>query len=154
MRFTLASSPDLSYNQPVLLLWACVSQPQVHNYSLTVDHSMAELSIGVMVTCFPTLPGIMQRRRKKASASIVNGSARSHRVKPSPYDASVDGDYFELREGPRPGPRVRMPQNAITNDISGGTEIGDSIFERGITRDHFTMPHGILKITRIEQSNV
>lgn len=133
-------------------------------YQLTLtDSRTAELATGMMVICLPTLPGILQRRTKKPSPSIVNGSAKSRNIKSHPRHGLgstdtdmmfMESDYFELREGWPNGSHVRVPQNALINEIRGGEEDGCTPGELGSTRDNHTPSNGIRKMVNIEQSHV
>lgn len=116
-----------------------------------------------MVICLPTLPGILQRRTKKPSLSIVNGSAKSRNINPHSRHGLrstdtdmmfMDSDYFELREGWPNGAHGRVPQNALINEIRGGKEDGCTPGELESTRDNHTPSNGIRKMVNIEQSQV
>ena len=114
-----------------------------------------------MIISMPTLPGILQHRKKKPSLSVVNGSTKSRSLRYGPRGTDqddIDGDYYQL-DGWHKESRIRTPQNAIITDIRGG-EPPESIhksFDLG-SRDDDTVvlppAGGIVKMVKIEQSNV
>ena len=118
---------------------------------------MAELATGVMIICMPTLPGILQHRKKKPSLSIINGSAKSRSLRYGPRATEqddIDGDYYPLEGWPKDS-RLRPPQHAVTTDITGGdTEGGKKSFDFGSKGEEAIPPGGIVKMVKIEQSNV
>ncbi|MCJ1380518.1 hypothetical protein MMC17_003626 [Xylographa soralifera] len=142
-RFQLAGSPDQSYNQPLILLWA-----------------EAELATGMMIICLPTLPGVLHRHSKRPSKSVVNGSARSRSLKFFPHhgqsstnrdDMLEDRDYFELTEGRIADSSVMMPKRAFINEITGGHGNTHADYDLGESEAIGTPVGGILKMTTIEQ---
>ena len=121
----------------------------------------AELAIGMMVLCFPTLPGLVQKHSRKPSHSIINGSARSPAAKaylqrsrgsPDEENTLVEGDYFELDEARREQAYLEPPKNVIVSEISRGTVVGEHGSWPGCEGN---MPsNGIMRTIRIEQRNV
>ena len=115
-----------------------------------------------MIISMPTLPGILQHRKKKPSLSVVNGSGKSRSLRYGPRGTDqddIDGDYYQLDGWPKES-RIRNPQNAIITDIRGGDEPHRSMhksFDLGSRGDdNVVLPPagGIVKMVKIEQSNV
>lgn len=114
---------------------------------------MAELAIGVTTICFPTLPGITQRRKKKPSQEFINGSAGSHGLKPNRHSTGDDGEYFILKESQGHELGVPAPPSGVVTKVRGGGEDGASRSGDGISRDEPTPPGGIMRVIKIEQSD-
>jgi hypothetical protein len=118
-----------------------------------------------MVICLPTLPGILQRRQRRPSISIINGSGKSRpRYGPNSYGASsteddaqpLEGGYYELQPG-RPAAAARLPiqrpPNGFVNEIRGGDdESRTDVPVRAGGRDA-ERAHGIIKSVKIEQGS-
>lgn len=127
-----------------------------------IEYSTAELAVGVLIICFPTLPGILQRRTSKPSASIINGSDKNRSTisgskkrysgNPWPHDSSIDEEYYELTKGSLDASHVRVPQSAIVNEIRGGKDDYTSYGLRVKDKDKTTPTDGIMKVTEIKQS--
>ena len=157
MRFTLTSGMDQSYNQPLILLWALVSPTPYSLFQLVLmDFRTAELATGMMIICFPTLPGIFQRRSRKPTPSIVNGSSnRARNIRPYQRTTYADEDYHELVDGKYREVRIGKPAQAIINNIRGGSSGDDDTYSSsmlGLQTDANTMSDGIVKMTKIEQT--
>lgn len=118
-----------------------------------MDHSTAELTIGVMTIGFPTLPGILQRRKKKPSLEIINGSAGFHGQRPDHRSAADDRDYFILKEGQRNDLSDTTPQSTFVTEVRGGEEDGASS-ELELRGNQRTASGGIMKMIKIEQSDI
>lgn len=113
---------------------------------------MAELAIGVTTICFPTLPSLLQHRKKKPSNEIINGSAEFRGMKPRTLNTTADRDYFVLEEG---RPNVLRPNTSehLVTEIRGGEEDGVPSSEVGLNSDQKIPPSGIMKMIKIEQSD-
>lgn len=106
-----------------------------------------------MTIGFPTLPGISQRRKKKPSLEIINGSAGFHGLKPDPHSIADDRDYFILKEGQRSELSDTAPQSTFVTEVRGGEEDGASS-ELELHSDQHTPRGGIMKMIKIEQSDI
>ena len=115
----------------------------------------------MMVLCFPTLPALVQKRTRRPSHSIINGSARSPAAKaylqrsrgtPDEENTLVEGDYFQLDGARREQAHLKQPKNVMICEISRGSDVDDDEPSSGRERN---MPsHGIMRTIRIEQTNV
>ncbi|KAL9122091.1 MAG: hypothetical protein Q9187_001351 [Circinaria calcarea] len=146
-RYQLTSDPDQSYNQIVLSLWAT-----------------AELATGVMIICLPTLPAILKPRLRKPPSNTVISNAKYRGNNPhSPFGfmgtakdrAIAERDYLELRSSRQSVETgVRIPPNALVNEIKGGEEDASTGDQLKPARDDAVPSGGIMKMVEIEQSEV
>ncbi|KAL8801758.1 MAG: hypothetical protein Q9182_004230 [Xanthomendoza sp. 2 TL-2023] len=114
VRLRISSSPDVTYHNPEILLWAT-----------------AEISTGLICVCIPEFAALARRRHRHArrpSESIVNGSAttrRTGRHKPrrlGSLDEEEPWDNIQLRQKPYADESIEgpLPPAAVFTNIQGG----------------------------------
>ncbi|MCJ1268849.1 hypothetical protein MMC22_008737 [Lobaria immixta] len=157
VRVHISASPDVTYNQPEILLWAA-----------------AELSTGIICVCLPTLAALRQCRPKGPSESILNGISNTAHAQylrwkqnPSLNDRDLlSVDYVEMEEGSCHTGGGSVPTTAVNtgidgkgnkfrntqeNDVPKTQDIGPAAASRE-ELNRSTPRRGILKTTTIEQS--
>ncbi|KAL8685188.1 MAG: hypothetical protein Q9224_005921 [Gallowayella concinna] len=145
VRLRISSSPDVTYHDPEIGLWA-----------------MAEITTGLICVCVPELAALARRRHRdtrRPSESIVNGSAttrRTGRHKPrrlGSLDEEEPWDTIQLREKSyaEESNEVALPPAAVVTKIKGGIVTPtDEYFRESANEGQQT--DGIYTSVRLERS--
>ncbi|ORY03759.1 hypothetical protein BCR34DRAFT_573318 [Clohesyomyces aquaticus] len=115
-RYRVAKSLDLSYNNPLMLLWAT-----------------AEITTGIICACLPTLPTLFRRRHKNTTLTSSHSQSTPHSATRSYQRNKIVGyeygEYLELDE--TPGSRSPPHDEMVTTTVRGGASPAASINHDG-----------------------
>ncbi|KAF2463075.1 uncharacterized protein BDR25DRAFT_298608 [Lindgomyces ingoldianus] len=148
-RVRAAKSADLTYNNPLMLLWAT-----------------AEITTGIICACLPTLPTLFRRRRQNTTLTSSHSQSTPHSVTRS-YQRNKTfeyGEYLELDETPGSSSPNReevvttvkggaSPAASLNMNDGWGTASSERLTEEEERRNGaHGNSRGIVRTVRIEQT--
>jgi hypothetical protein len=150
-RVRTAANPDLTYNQPLILLWGYVISLLITlfvtsgptNSLLVHPYRTAEVTTGVICACLPCLPPLIRHPNRKLSTTPIptNSSSPSrHEGSTHSYPQNKDfryGAYIELEDSSKVRARVEELTKEVVTTVKGGASPMDSLAGRreGFMRD-------------------
>ena len=165
VRERYSSSLDITYHDPMILLWAYVLSCYSPLADALTQISAAELSTGFICVCLPTIPVLLQRRKNGQGDQSLEKNSRSRYLRTlthkrpktlSEQDLSVNGNYLELGESSSHDGGIRTPPTAVTTDIEGGKpcDIHDfAPMDLELEEEELGQRPAIMKTVVVEQSH-
>ena len=168
VRIKISANPDVTYNQPEILLWAYVFSRHVHasfrKYE-TDYYREAEVSMGLICVCIPTLAPLARKRGpSRPSHSIINGTTvvrRKYYGGSAIQSTSLDDDrLFDILAAGHSA--LVQPPVAVVTGIVGGLDAGTNgdwgiemkNSQRAQSREDLDRSDRIVATVRMEHSYV
>lgn len=168
VRMKISANPDVTYNQPEILLWAYVFSRHVQASSRKCDtnhHREAEVSMGLICVCIPTLAPLARKRGPPGpSPSILNGATvarRKYYGGSTKKSTSLDDDRLFDKLAAGHSTLVQLPVAVVTG-IAGGLDAGThgelgiemKNSQRAQSGEDLDRSDGIVATVRMEHSYV